>query len=193
MAIIHQATLTPSKRDLVAAWLDRQPWAAGAAGTELLGSYRFDDPAGEVGVEAMVVRRGDSLLHVPLTYRGAELPGGEAHLVGTMQHSVLGKRWVYDAAGDPVAVECFVRALRGEQSQAAMEIWDEGRLVERRDPSVRVRREPGVPGAVPDSVTVVDVADARLGLVRVLGVDVGGSDLLLAEWAAGHGVVAALI
>jgi hypothetical protein len=67
MAIIYKtATVSPSKPDLVVAWLDGQPWAADGP-MEVLGSYRFDDPAGEVGVEAVLVRRGDRLLHVPMT------------------------------------------------------------------------------------------------------------------------------
>jgi hypothetical protein len=55
MAILHRASVTPSKRELAEAWLDEQPWAVDG-GVEMLGSYRFDDPAGEVGVEAMLVR-----------------------------------------------------------------------------------------------------------------------------------------
>ena len=39
---------------------------------------------------------------VPLTYRGAPLEGGQHALVGTMEHSVLGRRWVYDGPHDPV-------------------------------------------------------------------------------------------
>ena len=50
-----------------------------------------------------------------------------------MQHSALGERWVYDAVGDPVAIACFGRALRGEQTQADMELWEEGAVVGRRE------------------------------------------------------------
>ena len=39
---------------------------------------------------------------MPVTYRDAPLPGADAWLIGTMDHSVLGKRWVYDGVGDPV-------------------------------------------------------------------------------------------
>ena len=156
MAIIHRtATVTPTKRDLVAAWLDGQPWGADGP-VEVLGSYRFDDPAGEVGVEAILVRRGDRLLQVPMTYRSAPLAGGETHLVGTMQHSVLGKRWIYDAVGDPVSVGCFVRAVRGEQEQAEMELWDRDTLLGRRDSAVRLRPEPTQPGPAATDVAVVE-------------------------------------
>ena len=111
MAIVHKATVTPSKQAIVTDWLDRQPWG-GSGAVKVLGSYRFDDPDGEVGVEALLVDRGGTVLHVPLTYRGAHLAESKKFLVGTMQHSVLGDRWIYDAAGDPVGVDCFVRALR---------------------------------------------------------------------------------
>jgi hypothetical protein len=36
---------------------------------ERVGAYRFDDPVGEVGIETHLVRAGERLLHVPLTYR----------------------------------------------------------------------------------------------------------------------------
>jgi hypothetical protein len=183
VAIIHQATLTPTKTALVAAWLDGQSWA-GRGDTEVVGSYRFDDPAGEVGVEAMIVRRGDRWLHVPMTYRGAPLDGAEEHLIGTLHHSVLGERWVYDAAVDPVARACFVRALRGEQVQEEMEIWDGDRMVERRPTVVQVHREHA--GGGPDA----EVDESRLVLVRVIGEPVDGPDRLLATWPGGQGVVA---
>ena len=142
MAIIHRATLTPSKPTLIGAWLDTRPWA-GRGPDEVLGAYRFDDPDGEVGVEAFLVRRGNRLLHVPLTYRAAPLAGHESHLVATLEHSVLGPRWVYDGAVDEVAVACFRRALEGEQEQAELEIWEDGRVVGHRPQQVLVTRESG--------------------------------------------------
>jgi hypothetical protein len=192
VAIIHQATLTPTKPELVAAWLDAQPWA-GSGETEVVGSYRFDDPDGEVGVEAMIVRRGERWLHVPMTYRGAPLDGGDAHLIGTLHHSVLGERWVYDAAADPVARACFVRAFQGEQEQAEMELWDGDRLLERRPTVVQVRRDhAGDDHGDHDA----EVDASRLVLVRVIDGPVDapddGPDRLLATWPGSQGVVAAL-
>lgn len=140
MAILHRATLEPGKAALVGAWLDAQDGAADGP-TELLAAYRFDDPAGEVGVEAFLVRRGEAVLHVPVTYRAAPLAGAEDGLVGRTQHSVLGERWVYAAGVDPVAVACFERALRGEQDQAPVEVYDGEVLVERREPTVGLRVE----------------------------------------------------
>ncbi len=68
-----------------------------------------------MGVETLLVRVGEGpVLQVPLTYRGAPLPGGESALVGTMEHSVLGPRWVYDGTGDPV----YVATLAPPRSRA---------------------------------------------------------------------------
>ncbi|MGC4856177.1 maltokinase N-terminal cap-like domain-containing protein [Micromonospora sp. DT4] len=67
------------------------------------GAYRFDDPAGEVGIETMLVAAADGPVHqVPLTYRAAPLDDVDEWLVGTTEHSALGRRWVYDGCADPV-------------------------------------------------------------------------------------------
>jgi hypothetical protein len=71
MAIIHQATLVPTKAELVASWLPAQPWFDGAAQhVHPVAAYRFDDPAGEVGIESHLFEVDGRLVHVPLTYRG---------------------------------------------------------------------------------------------------------------------------
>ncbi|PWJ48286.1 hypothetical protein SAMN06264364_13110 [Quadrisphaera granulorum] len=105
MAVHHQASIVPTKAELLAAWVPRQPWAAGADTSSLtkLGSYRFDDPDGEVGMETHVLATADGqVLQVPLTYRGAPRAGAEESLVTTMTHTTLGDRWIYDALHDPV-------------------------------------------------------------------------------------------
>src|SRR3954471_9622630 len=95
MAIFHRATITPTKEDLIASWLPTRSW--GAPGPiEALGSYRFDDPDGRVGMETHLVKAGDVVVQVPLTYRDQPLAGAEAALIAEMEHSVLGRRWVYD-------------------------------------------------------------------------------------------------
>lgn len=106
MALLHPATLNPGKLELLQAWVPHQPWAAGVDTSvpTRLGSYRFDDPDGEVGIETHLLGGADGqVLQVPLTYRGAPLGDGE-HLVTTMSHTTLGDRWVYDACHDPVYV-----------------------------------------------------------------------------------------
>ncbi|WP_236241809.1 1,4-alpha-glucan branching protein [Streptomyces sp. CC228A] len=131
MAIIHRTTLTPTKLELIRAWLPRQPWYAGTGAPELekAGGFRLDDPEGEVGIEFMVVTdtSGDAPVsyHVPLTYRGAPLDGaGEEALVGTAEHGVLGRRWVYDGVHDPLLVGQVRELLRGRSVPQAQSLTD---------------------------------------------------------------------
>ena len=106
MADIYAAQLNPGKLDVVTDWVAEQDWATEldleANPLEAVTAYRFDDPAGEVGIEIHIVRSGDQLLQVPLTYRGAPLEGADQAFVANMEHSVLGKRWVYAGMGDPL-------------------------------------------------------------------------------------------
>jgi hypothetical protein len=139
MAIIHQATLVPTKAELVATWLPAQPWFDGAAQhVRPVAAYRFDDPAGEVGIESHLFEVDGRLVHVPLTYRGAELAGAEQWLVGTMQHSVLGARWVYDAEGDPVYRAEVARVIREGDTQVRLLVETPEGPVERQ-PTMLVR------------------------------------------------------
>ncbi|HEY3547599.1 MAG TPA: hypothetical protein VGK17_16120 [Propionicimonas sp.] len=189
MALLHRAELRPSKIELVAGWAPTQPWfeagtdpATGdAADLANVAAFRFDDPAGEVGVETLLVRAGDGpVLQVPLTYRGAPLAGGEARLIGTMQHSVLGQRWVYDGAGDPVYLTAVATAALTGGRQADLYVHVDGELV-RREPTALVVGSgtdgSPVPGAVPaDAIevrseggsTVVQAGDLHLVIVRTL-------------------------
>src|SRR5699024_1919365 len=104
MADIYAAQLEPTKPEAVATYLSAR-LGAGVTAQDLrmITSFRFDDPAGEVGCETHIVavtapQRGELLVQVPLTYRGAPLDGAPAEaLVTRMAHSVLGDRWVYDA------------------------------------------------------------------------------------------------
>lgn len=115
MATIHPgATLTPHFRDFLPAWVARQPWYRGTGVPSLspVGWFRFEDPAGEVGVETHLVADGSVVYQLPLTYRGAPLPAAPAEaLVATAQHSVLGTRWIYDGPADPVWVGELLRLV----------------------------------------------------------------------------------
>ena len=59
MALVHRATLSPSKQDLVAAWLPSRRWAGGLEIARKVAEYRFDDPDGEVGIETHVLSTAD--------------------------------------------------------------------------------------------------------------------------------------
>ncbi|MGC5411428.1 maltokinase N-terminal cap-like domain-containing protein, partial [Streptomyces sp. DT225] len=56
MAVIHRTTLSPTKLELLTAWLPTRPWYAGSTSPSLVksGGFRLDDPQGEVGIEFMV-------------------------------------------------------------------------------------------------------------------------------------------
>lgn len=137
MALIYAADLNPSKADAIAGWLPSRTWAADGP-IDLVGAFRFDDPDGEVGMETHLVRVGSVLLQVPLTYRGAPLDGAADALVCEMEHSILGRRWVYDGVADPVYLSLLATTALTNAGQAAEihqteEGWAAGR------PTVHVR------------------------------------------------------
>jgi hypothetical protein len=129
MAILHQATLTPTKPEVLAAWLPTRPWAPDEGEVEVVGAFRFDDPGGQVGLEVHLARIGGVLVQAPLTYRGAPLAGAEAHLVTTMHHSALGERWVYDGLADPVLTSMLAAAALSGTGQAVGLVEVDGRSV----------------------------------------------------------------
>jgi hypothetical protein len=126
MALFHLATITPTKAELIAEWAPSQPWGPrGDAPTEVIGSYRFDDPDGRVGMETHLVTAGDTLLQVPLTYRDEPLDGADDALIVEMQHSVLGTRWVYDGLRDPRLVLMLAAvAMTGQGEALGMAVYD---------------------------------------------------------------------
>ncbi|SDJ55920.1 maltokinase N-terminal cap-like domain-containing protein [Streptomyces indicus] len=128
MAEIHRTTLTPAKLELLTGWLPGRPWYRGGGRAPQLakaGGFRLDDPAGEVGIEFMVVRDAEVAYLVPLTYRGAPLEGVEDALIGTADHGVLGRRWVYDGCQDPVLVAELAAFFEGRVKAQAQSISDQ--------------------------------------------------------------------
>ncbi|MGW1894380.1 maltokinase N-terminal cap-like domain-containing protein [Streptomyces sp. NPDC002004] len=120
MAVVHDTVLKPTKLELLSAWLPSRPWFRGGAGgaePAKAGGFRLDDPQGEVGIEFVLVTDASgprpTTYLAPLTYRGAPLDGAEHALVGTMDHGVLGRRWVYDGCHDPVAVAQLLALIDG--------------------------------------------------------------------------------
>ncbi|MET9023757.1 hypothetical protein ABZV93_27665 [Actinopolymorpha sp. NPDC004070] len=185
MAVIHRAEIRPTKLELLGEWLPKQSWCTGEPGVAptSVGAYRFDDPRGEVGIETLLVRTADGqVMQVPLTYRGAPLAGGEAFLVGTMEHSVLGRRWVYDGCGDPVYLSALAAVILGDAVQAEELVEGKGADgPQRRTPTVSVvgtgTRGAAVPAveaveeltdSAEDGRTVVRTAGLELTIVRVV-------------------------
>jgi hypothetical protein len=140
MSIIHRTTLTPTKMELLSGWLPTRPWYLGTATVAepvKAGGFRLDDPDGVVGIEFMVAtdQAGEQPVtyHVPLTYRGSPLDGAADALIGTTEHGVLGKRWVYDGTRDPVLVHQLVALIQGSAPPQAQSKTDTP------DPTVQVR------------------------------------------------------
>lgn len=129
MAIIHDTTMSPGKLELLRAWLSAQPWYL-ASGREpdlaKSGGFRLDDPAGEVGIEDMVVndRSGNrtTTYQVPLTYRAGPLAATKDGLIGTAEHGVLGSRWIYDGTHDPVLVAQLAALIQGQAQPQAQSL-----------------------------------------------------------------------
>ena len=143
MATVHDTTLVPSKLELLAEWLPQQPWYRGTGTPDLAkaGGFRLDDPAGEVGIEFMVVTdtasQGVAGYLVPMTYRGTEF---DAPLIGTTEHGVLGTRFIYDGPGDPVLRAELTALVRGAAEPQAQSASDTP------DPTVRVGLLPDASG-----------------------------------------------
>src|ERR1700677_3475157 len=203
MSIIHRTSLIPNKLELLTSWLPTRPWYQGGAAQPRLakaGGFRLDDPDGAVGLEFMAATdsSGDEPVtyHVPLSYRGAPLPGGGDALIGTAEHGVLGRRWIYDGARDPLLVNQLFALLLGEAEPQAQSISDTA------DPSV-TRSITGNIGGLPVSISgltdeprstdiTVRSTDARQPLMlrvnRILrphapGLMAGTLGHVTAEWA----------
>ncbi|MET0525611.1 MAG: hypothetical protein ABWZ91_12475 [Nocardioides sp.] len=200
MAILYDATLTPGKRDLMKAWLPSRSWFDGDLARKPHAAFRFDDPDGEVGVECFLLGPEDgssaSTLLIPMSYRGARLDGADEHLIGSTEHSVLGKRWVYDGCADPVAVSAILTAIVTGGHEAELTMEEDGKIV-RFDPTCRVNGSgTATDGVRADSVNLVDAGDPTLTragdlelvLSRVIGTVVEGDQTLTAQWRD-HGPV----
>ena len=186
--VFHTATLEPGKLELIEAWLPSQPWFPGGTVARIAGSYRFDDPAGEVGLEGQLVQLEDgSIVHVPLSYRAAPLDGAESSLVGTTEHSALGTRWVYDASGDPVWATALATAILTGATEADIYYEKDG-VQQRRESRTKVQGS-GAPGT-----PVPDAGGLDLVVVRVVGfADEPFAETLTATWpGGGPGVVAGI-
>jgi hypothetical protein len=217
MATIHHTTMVPTKLELLVDWLPRQPWYLDPGRPPTLaraGGFRLDDPAGDVGIEFIFVTDGadgqETTYHVPLTYRGAPLPGAESGLLGTSEHGVLGRRWIYDAAHDPVAVAQLLAFVCGSseaqhQNQsdtpepAVGRHWSSAGRLTAPNPLLVGNDEPG------RTTVAVDLTDASsagagqlsLDLIRVLHPSADGAGeehpsvgLVEADWTRLDGATA---
>lgn len=202
MALIYRAELRPTKQELIASWLPAQPWFDGGdPGTlDILGAYRFDDPDDAVGLETHLVAVGGTVYQVPLAYRGSELAAASESLVGTMEHSVLGHRWVYDAFAEPTYADALLTALMAGPAQAEQFLDVDGSR-EPLPPTLNIARRGPAVDPVPhlgrlapvtvDATTTLGSTDVTVSVSRVLdlGGHVGGEWALTAQWDGSPGPV----
>ncbi|MET9323519.1 1,4-alpha-glucan branching protein [Streptomyces sp. NPDC003038] len=201
MAVIHATTMTPGKLELLASWLPTQPWYLGAGRAPELsraGGFRLDDPEGEVGIEFMVIvdaAGGQPVVyHVPLTYRAAPLDAAEHALVGTSEHGVLGRRWVYDGAHDPILVAQLLALVQGRaepQDQSATDTPDPSVTAHFAGPGLAPFTGSEAVGNGPDGTDlVVDTAAPEgpqtLTVTRVLRPDPQGGGASRPAGTRGH-------
>jgi hypothetical protein len=192
VGLVHRdATISPTKQELAEGWVPTRTWGAGCTVVAKIAEYRLDDPAGEVGVETILWRLDDdSICQVPFTYRASPLEGADAHLIDTMEHSVLGRRWIYDGCGDPVWAAGLVHAIRtgGTQSQMVVEIDGERidvppRMRVQGTGSEELAPAPVVLGhAVDDATSTSVLVDGRpLVLSRILSPGTADDDALVGQ------------
>lgn len=170
MAIIHKTTMSPTKLELLTAWLPAQPWFLGSE-PELTkaGGFRLDDPQGKVGIEFMLVTDGATTYQVPLTYRDRPLAAAEG-LIGTAEHGVLGHRWIYDGTRDQVLVAQLAALIQGKAEPQAQSVSNTA------DPTVIVQPvADGFPAATGSEV----IADGRSGTDLRIKTGPGGGQLLI--------------
>jgi hypothetical protein len=60
----------------------------------------------------------------PMTYRASALAGAGDALIGTTEHGVLGRRWIYDGIGDPVLVGQLVALVQGQARPQMQSVSD---------------------------------------------------------------------
>ena len=116
------STLSPSFEEFLPAWVARQRWyrgkTAGSPRLRRIGSIRWEDPLGEVGLEDHLVvdESGQEpvIYQVPLSYRAEAVDFMADGLVATAEHDELGTRYIYDATHDPVFAQVLLQQMYAE-------------------------------------------------------------------------------
>lgn len=198
MSTVHPgASISPTKLEIVRDWLVATDWFSGDPASLKSGGrfgYRFDDPAGEVGIEVVIATDGEQVYQVPLSYRSAERTGDG--FLTHMEHSVLGRRWIYDGLTDPVMVTALVTAITTGGTQEDFEAEVDGRT--EVFPSVVQARGTGSDTTAPTvdlvglerngAVSVVSTSAGDLVVPHVVGtMGLDGRDGLVGTWPDGPG------
>lgn len=163
--VYTDAVMRPSKLEIVAGWLEGQPWFEGSTSQlEIVGNFRFEDPEGQVGMDSMLIESKGDVYYVPVTYRPAPLPGW-ADSMGELEHSELGHRFCYNAGTDPAFVAELRRIITEGDTHSEIRDMDDNVL------PVTVRVQGNGKGG-----------DGKLRLVRRLGTYFPGDGRLVARW-----------
>lgn len=189
MAVVHKATLAPTKLQVMTRWLPEQEWFGGDPTTLLvLGAYRFDDVDGEVGIQAHIVQDGDGVIYqVPMTYRAAPLPGGDQQLMAELEHSVLGRRFVYDGSHDPVFLRETARAaLTGASNVTEWQEQPDGADPVALPASMQVHGTGGHESVAPEAVEVA----LATTVAPIQDEQPPADSLLIGDWGAGQYLLA---
>ncbi|MCW2736229.1 hypothetical protein [Nocardioides sp.] len=137
-----------------------------------------------------------------MTYRAAPLAAAEEHLITTTDHSVLGRRWVYDGCGDPVWAATLAAGILTGAQQSPMYFEDGGvrvdipaRMQVRGSGTASSAPSVGPIDAVRDDgdVTAVRCGDLEIAVARVVGAPLGDGPHLTGSTGDAEGLVLAVL
>lgn len=179
MAIIHKATLSPSKLELIADYLPKQPWFIRRANRSWWAPTALTIPPVKSESKPTSSQPATASTRFPSATAATSLAGANDWLIGTMDHSVLGKRWVYDACADPVYIKALATAILTGQKEAEQFVDGESQP---RPSTVSVQGTGMLDGGLPalsasapvsgSGVTIIDAGSLRLKVNRVVEVAV---------------------
>lgn len=115
-----------------------------------------------------------------------------------MDHSVLGRRWVYDAAGDPVYADVVRRTIATGGHEAELVQADGSGSSEKDCTAVGSGSAPSSPTVTAvatrteEGETTIDTGHGELVVLRVVGSPVPSGETLRATWPTGSGVLVVL-
>lgn len=110
-------------------------------------------------MQVFAVAVAGALYNVPLTYRAAPSPELAGSLIGVMDHSVLGPRYVYDGLGDDRFITVLAGVAACGYGQALGFAEHEGRWFAVPD-KMLVRGAASIPGRVAVDGFVIESSDA---------------------------------